>query len=389
MNQHRRERMPDAAHLDKGGFRGEVVGSITHIGRDAWTACFAHEPEGYDYLLTVERAGLAGFEWCYATVYLGDQLVAAMPGFLSQYALDTTLEAGRLRTLIGKIRRFWPRFLTLALACLGSPCTEAGHVGVHPQINDDQYALVFETLLSAFETYARLRKCAMTALKDIPKTTFSVFSETISKHGYAGLDGMPTAWLSIDFDSVESYFTRLSAATRKDMRRKLRAREKVRVEQRHDYGAHLPRIMELYQATRARSEWQFEDLTPAYFTGILETMPEGAFCSMYFVDDELLAANLMVHDGQTLIDKFFCMDDVKGKPYNLYYLSWFENIQHCLDHGLTRYQSGQAYYTNKVRLGSQLTANGMYFRHRNGLVQKALQAVAPYLSPDDSGDHRS
>ncbi|WP_321380078.1 GNAT family N-acetyltransferase [Rhizobium sp.] len=389
MNPPMRERMPEALQHAEGAFRGAVVSSITQIGRDAWTACFAHEPEGYDYLLTVESAGLAGFEWFYATVYQGDLLVAAMPGFLSQYPLDTTLEAGGLRTLIGKIRRVWSGFLTLSLACLGSPCTEAGSIGIHPEIVDDQYALVFETLLSAFETYARHRKCAMTALKDIPQTTFSAFTDTINKRGYTGLDGMPTAWLPIDFDNIETYFTRLSAATRKDMRRKLRTREKVRVEHWHNYGTLLPRIMEFYQATRARSEWQFEELTTAYFTGILESMPETAFCTMYFVEDELLAANLMVRDGHMLIDKFFCMDEAKGRPYNLYYLSWFENIQYCLDHGLSRYQSGQAHYANKLRLGSQLTANAMYFRHSNGLVQKALQAIAPYLSPDDSGDHRS
>lgn len=386
MNLPMRELRPEAAQDVRGGLRGDVVSSITQIGRDAWTACFANEPEGYDYLLSVERAGMEGFEWFYATVYQGDRLVAAMPGFLSQYALDTTLEAGGLRTLIGKIRRFWPRFLTLSLACLGSPCTEAGSVGIHPEIADDQYAQVFETLLSAFETYARHRKCAMTALKDIPQTTFSAFSDAINTHNYTGLDGMPTAWLPIDFDSIDTYLTRLSAATRKDMRRKLRARAKVRVEHWHDYGPHLPRIMALYQATRARSEWQFEELTSAFFTGILETTPKTSFCTMYFVEDELLAANLMVHDGHTLIDKFFCMDEVKGRPYNLYYLSWFENIQYCLDHGLRRYQSGQAHYANKIRLGSLLTVNAMYFRHSNGLVQKALQAVAPYLSPDDSGD---
>lgn len=387
MNQLVRDPMRDPQTDVKNDFRGEVASSITQIGRDAWKACFEHEPEGYDYLLTVETAGLSGFEWCYATVYRGDRLVAAMPAFLSQYALDTTLEAGKLRNVIGKIRSVWPRFLTLPLACLGSPCTETGRVGIHPQVGVDQYAVVFETLLSAFETYARTRKCAMMALKDIPKTVPAAFTNAITQQGYTALDGMPTAWMPIDFDSVETYLTRLSAATRKDMRRKLKARDKVRVERWHDFGPHLTRIMELYQATRARSEWQFEELTPAYFTGVLQSMPDTAFCTMYFVGDELLAANLMVHDGQRLIDKFFCMDEAKGRPYNLYYLSWFENIQYCLDHGMTCYQSGQAYYRNKVRLGSQLTANAMYFRHGNAFVQKALKIAAPYLSPDDSGDH--
>lgn len=92
----------------------------------------------------------------------------------------------------------------------------------------------------------------------------------------------------------------------------------------------------------------------------------------------------MVHNDHTLIDKFFCMDETAGRPYNLYYLSWFENIGYCLKNGLKRYQSGQAYYTNKVRLGSRLTPNEMYFRHRNPVVQRLLRLVAPYFAADEA-----
>nr|WP_307158075.1 peptidogalycan biosysnthesis protein [Rhizobium paknamense] len=365
-------------------FRGEVVSSLTRIGRADWDACFPGEPEAYDYLLSVEKAGIAGFEWCYAVVRSGDRLVAAMPGFLSQYALETTLDPGRLRDVIGRIRHIWPKFLTFPLACLGSPCTETGSPGFHPDVPEALRPAAFETLLTAFEAFARQRKSVLGALKDVPQPLDPRLAEIIAAHGYAELGGMPTAWMDIDFASMEDYFARLSAGTRKDMRRKLKVRDKVRVEICSDAGALLPRIMELYHDTRTRSEWQFEELTPAYFEGILKNMPGRSFCTLYFVDDQLLAANLMVHDGAVLVDKFFCMDAEKGRPYNLYYLSWFTNIEYCLTHGLKRYQSGQAYYRNKVRLGSQLTANAMYFRHSNALVQRLLQRVAPYLAADDT-----
>ncbi len=239
------------------------------------------------------------------------------------------------------------------------------------------------TLLTAFETFAKSRKCVLNALKDIPQPLAPALAEVVAAHRYAELGGMPTAWMDIDFASMDEYFARLSSGTRKDMRRKLKVRDKVRVEYRSDFGDLLPRIIELYLDTRTRSDWQFEELTPAYFEGILKNMPGRSFCTMYFVGNELLAANLMVHNGETLVDKFFCMDAEKGRPYNLYYLSWFTNIEYCLAHGLTRYQSGQAYYKNKVRLGSSLTPNAMYFRHTNRFVQKLLQMVAPYLAADD------
>ena len=59
------------------------------------------------------------------------------------------------------------------------------------------------------------------------------------------------------------------------------------------------------------------------------------------------------------------------------------NLDYCLDHGISRYQSGQAQYQNKLRLGSKLTANAMYFRHRNPLLQRLLRLVSPLFSTDE------
>lgn len=364
---------------------GRVVTSLAEIDRLEWDQCFPDEAERYDYLLTVEQAGITGFQWCYILVHSDGRLVGAMPAFLSQYALETTLETGKVKRWIENIRTMWPGFLTFPLACLGSPCTETGRFGCHPDVSDDERIRIFNCLLATFETYAQQRGCVLHAMKDIPQPLENRCQSAVAAHGYADLGGMPTAWMDIDFQSIDEYMARLSSATRKDMRRKLKAKDIVRIEYRTDVGHHLPRIMQLYRATRERSDWQFEELTSAYFEGVLQNMPDHSFCTLYFVEEELLAANLMVHDGSTMIDKFFCMDAARGREFNLYYLSWFTNIAYCLEHGFSRYQSGQAYYQNKVRLGSQLTQNSMYFKHTNPALQRVLKWLAPYFATDDAG----
>ncbi|QKK33361.1 GNAT family N-acetyltransferase (plasmid) [Rhizobium indicum] len=363
-----------------------IVRSIRMLGREAWNACFPDEIETYDYLLVVEEAGIEGFDWRYVVVRECGEIVAAMPAFLCRYALETTLEAGRIRRAVEKIRSTFNGFLTLRLACLGSPCTETGAIGFHPKIAQSRRPALLAQLLEAFEAHAQAERCSLMALKDLPQPIPSRTEPVLSSSGYAEIGGMPTAWLDIDFGTIDEYFASLSPGTRKDMRRKLRGREKVRVEYRAEFGDLLPRVMQLYLETRQRSEWQFEELTPAYFDGILKSMPGHSFCAMYFVDDELLAANLLVHDENRLIDKFFCMDAEKGRRYNLYYLSWFNNLEYCLRHGIGRYQSGQAYYRNKVRLGSHLTANAIYFRHRNPVLQFILKKTSPLLTADDGGE---
>lgn len=67
-------------------------------------------------------------------------------------------------------------------------------------------------------------------------------------------------------------------------------------------------------------------------------------------------------------------------------LSWFQNLELCLKDGLTRYQSGQAAYVNKLRLGSTLLQTSMYFRHRNPVVNGVLRIVAPLFSADLGGE---
>lgn len=363
-----------------------VVPSIRMLDRQAWNACFPEEVETYDYLLAVEEAGIAGFDFRYVVLREGEEIVAAMPAFLCRYTLETTLETGPVRRAAERIRGLFPTFLTLRLACLGSPCTENGAIGFHPRITDARRWVLFAQLLDAFEAHAQAEGVSLIALKDLSQPIFTRIAPALTASGYAEIGGMPTAWLDINFSTVDEYFKKLSSGTRKDMRRKLRGREKVRVEYRTEFGQWLPRVMQLYLETRERSEWQFEELTPAYFQGVLKAMPGRSFCTMYFVDDELLAANLMVHDEDRLIDKFFCMDAEKGRPYNLYYLSWFTNLEYCLSHGIGRYQSGQAYYRNKVRLGSSLTANAMYFRHNNPVLQFILKTVSPLLAAVDAAE---
>jgi predicted N-acyltransferase len=376
----------DLVEIDQHHLKVEVHESLSTIERSAWNACFVGNLEGYDYLLAVENGGLDDFHWRYVTVEQDGMIVAAMPAFLCDYGLETTLPRGRLHTMIGWVRTIAPRFLKLKLACLGSPCTENGAVGFNPAVPPRHRGTILAKLLAGFEATAAAEGCTLVALKDMPLPLEPALSQLLKRRGYVDTGGMPTAWRDIDFQTIDDYLATLSSGTRKDMRRKLRAASAVTVERVSDLGPWHARFMELYHQTRERSEWQFEDLTPTYFSGILHHMPENAFCTVYTAKGEILAFNLLLHDDGQLIDKFFCMDAERGRPYNLYYLSWFENLRYCLENGIERYQSGQAYYRNKVKLGSELTENAMFFRHTNRIAHAVLKRIAPFLAGDDGKD---
>lgn len=362
-----------------------ILDSLKNMARDAWNNCFPEEVEAYDYLLAIEDAKISGFTFKYLIAENQQQVVAATPIFITPYALDTTLQ-GVGKKITQKIQKVFPRLLTLKLACLGSPCTETGKIGFHPILTETEQQQIFHQMLKGFEDYASQQGCKLLGIKDAPAPWVQRFSAPIHQAGYHQMNSLPTAWLDINFSSLDAYFELLSYGTRKNMRRKLRVSQKVDIRHTQDLGDLLPQIMQMYKETRNRSEWQFEELTGEYFTNVLAYMPKHSFCTLYYVDNRLLAANLLLHDDQMLIDKFFCMLSPIGRDYNLYFLSWFTNIRYCLEHGIKRYQSGQAYYENKVRLGSNLTQNFMYFKHQNKFLQWWLKMIAPFLDTEQTAE---
>ena len=357
-----------------------VATSLHEISAPEWNACFPDALEDYQYMHAVETAGITGFAWQYVTVREQGKLLAVIPAFTTSYLLDTTLD-GRLKVLARGIKRLFPTFFTLNLACFGSPVTECGAVGFHPELDPALRPLLLREMVLTFERYAAQQGCKLFGLKDVPLAQQSLWREALHGMRYKELNWLPGAAINIDFANMEAYFATLSAGTRKDMRRKLKQRPQLRIEYRTNIDDVLPQVMALYQSTRDRADMQLEELTPAYFKNVLAYDDTRAFCTLYYAGTELLAANLLLKNAHTLLDKFFCMD-ARGRDYNLYFISWFTNIEYCLAQGLTRYETGQAAYANKLRLGSTLLPNAVFFKHSNRLIQGILRIVAPLFAED-------
>jgi predicted N-acyltransferase len=361
-----------------------VVGSLAAVDRAQWDGLFAETLEGYDYLTAVERAGLQGFRWRYVLASEDGVLIAAAPAFLTDYPVETTL-TGPGKRAIEAVRRVFPGFLQLGLACLGSPCTTTASLGFAPKVAEADRPALLRALLTAFEADARAQGCGLMASKDVVEADRALWDAAARPLGYRPMASLPIAGLDIDFPDMDAYFARLSYSVRKDMRRKLRVLDRLRVEIRGEVDDLAERLMALYEQTRERADMSFEHLTAAYFTGVPRQMPGRAFWVLYFDGEDLLAANLLVQDETTLLDKYFLMDAERGRALNLYFVSWFTNVRLCVERGLKHYRSGQAAYENKLRLGSRLTRTSIYFRHKNPLFNGVMQRFAPLFAADPTG----
>ncbi|MGH8191247.1 MAG: GNAT family N-acetyltransferase [Rhodanobacteraceae bacterium] len=361
--------------------------SIDAFAADDWNRLFPQELEDHAYLGAVERAGLAGFRYRYFAVRDGGELCAAVPAFVTDYRLDTTVQGGLRRVTESLARRF-PRLLRIPMLSLGSPVTERCRIGFAPGATPEQRVAWLDAILAHMETVAADAKLGMLAVKDAPLDE-PEWQRVAPRHGLRALPGLPGATLDLRWRDIEDYLGSLGPATRKDLRRKRRAAEALRIDWRTSLDGIGDEVQRLYRETLAHAELSFEELTPAYFENVLHDMPGRAYCVTYSEHDRLVAFNLVLQGERRLLDKFLGMDYAAMDRYNLYHLSWLENVRRCIETGIDVYESGQGLHREKLRLGSTLHANALWYRHRNRFVDGVLSRLEKLARLDRFDDDAS
>ena len=355
--------------------------TIETFPASAWNACFSDELEDWAYYRAVEQAGLPGFAIRYLAVQRGEQLICCAPAFLTSYRLDTTI-GGPLRRITGLLEQLTPGILSLKMLCLGSPVAERCHVGLKPNLLDQERMDCLAVLLRGMEQLGQSSGARLMAVKDVPIEDLAL-RDACRAAGYSSMPGLPTAINNLAGLDEDGYLKTLSRSTRKDIRRKLRGSSGIRVEHRHAIDDVLGQVAALYDETRQRAELQFEELPANYFSGLLSAMPQRASCFLYWISDQLVAFNLVLHSDSVLIDKYIGMRYPLARDHNLYFVSWIANIRFCCTRGIPRYQSGQGGYAAKRHLGCEFLPNELYFRHRFWPMNQLLRLVSRIVRPDN------
>ncbi len=355
--------------------------SIRSIGRGEWNDCFPGSLEDWDYYLAVEQAGMERFSWRYLGVFDGPTLLAVAPAFITRYSLDTTMQ-GVGKRVTEKLNRLWPGVFQMQLYAIGSPVAEHCNAGIASHVPDHQRSSVLKRLLEVARRDADSFGIGLLAVKDAPSED-RLWADTCRSAGLQAMPSLPSALLPVSYASIDGYLDSLGKSTRKVLRRTLRSTA-PHIEWRRQIDDVLPDIMQLYESTLARSDLQFERLGPAYFTSILEQLGERAVCVLYWIDNTLVAFNLMLLDEQRMIDKIFAHDLERTREHNLYARSWLANVEYCIRNGIAVYEAGQAGYASKIRFGCRFENNLLFFRHRNRLLNNVLKLVRTVIRPDRS-----
>ncbi|MBN9236801.1 MULTISPECIES: GNAT family N-acetyltransferase [Phyllobacteriaceae] len=370
---------------DAGAASGTIRAGLSSLDPASWPELSRANAEGVHYHAAFETAAAVDGTAPQAVVVERDdrELLAAAPLFSLSYRLDTPFQ-GKLGAWAGRLADQFPGIFALGLLGVGSPMVDHCHLLLADRLSADKRVEALATLIETVEAEARKRKAALIAFKDVAPPEEALIGGLLAGKGFARLTSLPVAVAEV-CENEDAYLARLSAATRKDVKRKLKTRDAVRVERRTDITGLESEIAALYRSTQENSQLRygdFEELPSRYFEEVSRRLGKDAVFQLYWIGDRLAAFNLLLVGVDRVVDKFLGMAYPLARDHNLYVVSWMENLSFCREIGRPLLQTGQTAYASKIRMGSRLEPSAIYVKHTNGLLNRGLAAIAPWLAFD-------
>jgi len=357
-----------------------ISDTIDNIPKNDWDRLFGPSCiEGWGFHKTIEQSGIKEFSFHYALIKRNSTLCAIIPFFINDFSFATIIQ-GPLQKLILFVQKLWPRFLWIKIIFIGNPLNEKLRIGVSTNENINEVIKEAVNGLSSFS--ARTGASAMLfynlteGQKDI--------ACALKQNGLLCMENFPNTILELKAKNLEEFIQDLGPSTRKDLRRKLRKTASLatlKTEVLTDINAIQNELYKLYACNFEESDVHFETLTPEFFRNIQKNMPESARFFITRAADKIVAFNLCLVKGNTLIDKVIGMDKTVSRMYSLYYTTFCENIDWCIKNGIRYYCLGITDYHPKLRLGAKLIPLYIYVKLFNPLLRLFGRPLVKLIQP--------
>jgi len=326
------------------------------------------EPSSTGPLLSLlQESGIDGFNLRSIVVLKNDVPILLLPLFETRFDLSAFVE-GWVKKLLKVAGRIIPSVFQPRILGVGLLVGEWSEIGIDPQIDEGTLDEACKMAFGVLQTLAAERKSDIVTLYNF--NHYGKLPGEVCKK-FNQVQCQSCARLPINFNNMEEFLGHFSRATRKDLRRKMRASHEVRVVRSRTISPFLDQIYKLYREAVARSPVTFGVHKRLFFEKICERVP-GTEYTLYFVQEELVAFNLLIVKQEAMVDKYFCMDYELGRKYNIYVLSWLENVRTCIERKIPLYYAGQGAEKTKAHLGATLIPSFILFKHRRPLVDRFL-----------------
>jgi len=355
----------------------KIVRKAADISPEAWNALFPNAPKIFDLYRLIDESNFEGFSFYYVAVYKKNDIAGIAPCFALDYHLDTTVD-GPLKEITVRIKKVLPKLFTLKCIFCGSPINE-GKIGIVDQYQHE----TMSAILHGMGNIAKEENASVLIFKDY----FSEYKNTLDPiigEGFCKVCSYPSVKMSIDFKSFDEYLKTLSPASRDGLRRKLKKTDKlVKIDLIVTDNADdtIDEVYALYLQTYAKSRIKWGEIPKKFFADISGSMKENVKYFQWRINGKLVAFNLCLSLGDILISTYIGLDYSVAYEYNLYFATFRDEINWCIQNNIKAFHSGEFAYEAKKRLGFSFVPKHYYVKHRSRLINPFFKILCYMLQP--------
>ena len=345
----------------------------------AWRQAFAGQRKDRRYYEIVEDTIRQGFDYRYFVIENArGEVRAIQPVFLLRQDLLQGV-GPRALGIVGRLRRWFPRFLTLRTVMVGCAVGEGQLDGA----SLESTRWIAARLHEALQAYAKQAKAAMIVLKEFP-ASYRPALDTFARNGYARVPSLPSIRLHLPYADFDEYMAKaLSKVTRKDLRRKFKDADGagITIQIVQDITPIVDELYPLYLQVYERSELQFEKLTKDYLCRLGQEMPEKMRFFVWRQNEKAIAFSVCMVHGDELHDDYVGLDYSVALDMHLYFYTLRDILTWAMANGYKWYCSSGQGYEPKSRLKCELAPVDLYVAHTWPLANLVLRRVLPWIEP--------
>lgn len=329
--------------------------------------------------------------------FLPVKLLKGTPAFVAHFDLLTTLDDDQM-WIADKLRSLPLVSKLLKQKTLFVGTTVSEYCWLKDDVDDRDFA---DSVITQLE----LHKAQLAIVKDFPEPSSLINEKSATKsaetmqhltaNGFTKVSGMALAYVTINFQSTDEYLKRLSRVRRKEFKRKLKAKEQLVIEELRtgeklfDDPLVLFELYQLYLNVYNQSKYHFDKLSATFFKEVLQDSSNNGIMFLYRKNGELIGFNLCFVFGNTLIDKYVGFAYPQAHQSNLYFVSWFQNLDYALRHQLQYYIAGWTDPEVKKALGAEFTWTNHAVYIRNPLLRFVLKKLQHLFESDKQWAERN
>jgi predicted N-acyltransferase len=229
--------------------------------------------------------------------------------------------------------------------------------------------------------------CDSPLLSDDENKLSKSLMSSLEENGFIVISGQALAYVPINFASTEEYLQKFSKSRRRDFKRKLRSFSEISVEAMKtgdDFfvDTNVELLYQLFLNTYKHSSIHFDKLTLSFFRKVLKDDSSDGIVFLYRNREGIIGFNLCFIYKNCLVDKYIGFRYPEARKHNLYYLSWFHNLDFCIKNKFETFIAGWTDPEIKAYLGAEFTSTKHAVYVKNPLLRFCLKRVSGFFESD-------